>query len=86
MRVEPGQAAHRLLKQRDQLGRVDHLAGVAIAQQDLACLPEIGDCRCHHCAAIVMVGDDCVWKVGGHIASPCHNRQQRVAQQVGPWL
>src|SRR6266545_3829927 len=69
-----------------QLGRVEHLTRISVAQQDLARLPEVrhrgGDGR----TAILVVCDLRVRKVRRHVAPPRDHRQQVIAQGVGARL
>jgi hypothetical protein len=84
-RIIPQQPFGSPAEQRHQFGRFRNPAGIAIAQQDLACLPQIGDGGDHGGAAIRMIMDLRVGEVCSDITPSCDDRHQMIAQSVGAW-
>src|SRR6266545_4673554 len=81
--VVSSKASGSCAEQRDKLRWVEHVAGVAIAEEYLAGLPEVGHRRGHDCAAIILIDDLGAWEVDGDIAPACDDRMEPIPQCVG---
>src|SRR3954470_20234381 len=81
--VVSSKASGSCAEQRDKLRWVEHVTCIAIPEEYLAGLPEVGHRRGHDCTTIILIDDLGAWEIGSDIAPACDDRMEPIPQCVG---